>query len=87
MAVKPRINESLQEKANERLDKQMGRAYLIWLVGLFVGALHLKPEKVEYGGLSFTIDSSEKLQGVIYFVCLLSRDDCEDLRCANGGNG
>jgi hypothetical protein len=71
MPVKPRLNESAQEKANERLDKQLARVYLIWLVGLFVGALHLKPEKVEYGGLSFTIDSSEKLQGIIFFVCLL----------------
>jgi hypothetical protein len=70
MPVKPRMNESLQEKANERLDKQIGRAYLVWLVGLFVGALHLKPEKVEYGGLSFTVDSSDKLQGII-FVCLV----------------
>ncbi|WP_454629589.1 hypothetical protein [Bradyrhizobium cenepequi] len=71
MAVKPRINESQQEKANERLDRQVGRAYMVWLVGLFVGALHLKPEKVEYGGISFTIDSSEKLQGIIYVVCLV----------------
>jgi hypothetical protein len=71
MPIKPRINESLQEKATERLDKQVGRVYLVWLVGLFVGALHLKPEKVEYGGISFTIDSSEKLQGIIYCVCLL----------------
>jgi hypothetical protein len=71
MSIKPRINESLQEKVNERFEKQVGRVYLIWLVGLFVGALHLKPEKVEYGGISFTIDSSEKLQGIIYFVCLL----------------
>jgi hypothetical protein len=71
MAVKPRINESLQEKATERLDKQIARAYIIWLVGLFVGAVHLKPEKVEYGGLSFIIDSAEKLQGIIDFVCLL----------------
>jgi hypothetical protein len=71
MTVKPRINESIAEKVNERFDKQIGRAYLIWLVGLFVGALHLKPEKVDYAGISFTIDSSEKLQGIIYFGCLL----------------
>lgn len=71
MPIRPRINEALQEKANERLDKLVGRAYVIWLVGLFVGALHLKPEKVEYGGISFMIDSSEKLQGIVYFVCML----------------
>jgi hypothetical protein len=44
MPVKPRMNQALEEKANDRLDKLTNRAYLLWLVGLFVGALHLKPE-------------------------------------------
>ena len=71
MPVKPRIDEARQDKANERLDKQMARIYLIWLIGIVVGAIHLRPEKVEYGGLSYIIESPEKLQGIIFFGCLV----------------
>jgi hypothetical protein len=44
---------------------------LVWLVGIVVGAIHLRPEKVEIGGLSYIIDSPEKLQGIIYVGCLV----------------
>src|SRR6266436_5307585 len=69
MPVKPRINEARFASLNERLDKQLARIYLIWLVGIVVGAIHLRPEKVEYGGLSYIIESPEKLQGIIFVAC------------------
>jgi hypothetical protein len=70
MAVKPRFNQALEDKANERIDKQISRIYLVWVIGIVMGAIRLKLEKFEYGGLSFTPENSEKLQGIIFLVCI-----------------
>jgi hypothetical protein len=71
MAIKPRFNDSAQEKVSDRLDKQLARVYLIWLVGIIVGAIQLRPEKVEYAGISYVIDSPERLQGIIFVGCVI----------------
>jgi hypothetical protein len=70
VAIKPRYNEAQQEKLNERLDKQLARVYLIWLAGIVVGAIQLRPERVTFSGISYVIDNPEKLQGVIFVGCV-----------------
>ncbi|WP_431014758.1 hypothetical protein [Bradyrhizobium pachyrhizi] len=71
MAVKPRYNAEAEAKANERFEKQIARIYIIWLVGILIGAIHLKPEKFEYGGVSFMIEQADKLQGIAFVVCIV----------------
>jgi hypothetical protein len=71
MAVKPRYNTEAEAKANERFDKQIARIYIIWLVGVLIGAIELKPEKFEYGGVSFMIEHADKLQGIAFVVCVV----------------
>lgn len=71
MALKPRYSDAQVEKLNERTDKQIGRIYLIWLAGIVVGAIQLKPERVTYSGISYAIDNPEKLQGVIFVGCVV----------------
>lgn len=71
MAVKPRFNAEAEAKANERFDKLIARIYIIWLVGILIGAIELKPEKFEYGGVSFVIEHADKLQGIAFVVCVV----------------
>jgi hypothetical protein len=71
MAVKPRFNDTLVDKANERADKQLARIYVVWLLGIIVGAIQLKVEKIEYGGISFVVDQTDTLQGLVYVLCVV----------------
>jgi len=71
MAVKPRLDDDARKTASEFLDKQLRRIYLVWVIGIAAGAIELQLDKVSYAGISFTINSVEKLQGLIYCVVLL----------------
>ncbi|WP_316176355.1 hypothetical protein [Bradyrhizobium sp. SZCCHNRI1073] len=71
MAIKPRFNDAQLDKFNERTDRQVGRIYLIWLAGIVVGAIQLRPDRVTYSGISYVVDSPEKLQGVIFVGCVV----------------
>ena len=50
----------------------MRRIYFIWVIGIAVGIMQIKLDNgVTYQGLSVSIPSAEKLQGLIYCICLL----------------
>ncbi|AMA60065.1 hypothetical protein BCCGELA001_30060 [Bradyrhizobium sp. CCGE-LA001] len=44
---------------------------MVWVLGIAAGAIELQLDKVSYAGISFTINSVEKLQGLIYCVVVL----------------
>lgn len=71
MGVRPPNNERMAEHANDRLDRMLGRLYTIWVVAIIFGALNLRLEKVQAGGLEFTLKDPDVVQGVLFVACLL----------------
>jgi hypothetical protein len=70
MAVRLSSDKDIRTKIGERLDKFVGRIYLLWLLGVFVGVLKLKPEKVSINSIEFTISNADALQGLIFVGCI-----------------
>ncbi|MBB4379383.1 hypothetical protein [Bradyrhizobium sp. SBR1B] len=71
MAVKPRLDADARKAASEFFDKQVRRIYLVWVLGIAAGAIEVQLDKVSYAGISFSINSVAKLQGLIYCVVVL----------------
>ncbi|MGY4365274.1 hypothetical protein ACVW1A_001339 [Bradyrhizobium sp. LB1.3] len=72
MAVKPRLNLDAYKAANEFIEKQLRRIYFVWAIGIAVGVVQVKLDSgISYQGVSVAIPSAEKLQGLIYCICLL----------------
>jgi hypothetical protein len=71
MSVRPPIDRDLSIVLEEKLDRMLGRLYLLWLAGILIGAVKLKPEKLSVGGIEYTIQNPEVLQGIIFVGCIL----------------
>jgi len=71
MAVKPRLDLEAQKTSNEFFEKQVRRIYLVWVIGIAAGAIEVQLDKVSLAGISFSVNSAEKLQGLIYCICVL----------------
>jgi hypothetical protein len=71
MGVRPPLNPDRAEKHEERFEKQIARIYVLWLIGILVGAIHLRPDMIQIGGIRYIIDNPEVLQGVIFVACIL----------------
>lgn len=71
MAVKPRLDLEARKTASDFFDKQIRRIYLVWVLGIAAGAIEVQLDKVSFAGISFSVNSAEKLQGLIYCICLL----------------
>jgi|SRR5882724_1330322 len=69
MGVRPNINQKMIDTANERWDKAIGRIYGLWLVGVMIGAVHIKMEKFGAAGFEFTIEKPEAVQGMMFLTC------------------
>ena len=70
MSIRPPINQEATDKLNDRGEKLISRAYLIWLFGVGVGLIKLKANKVSFNGLEYTIENPEALQGIIFIACI-----------------
>ena len=66
MAIRPSSDKDAAKIANERLDRFLGRAYLLWLFGIAVGLVKLKADKVTFSGIEYTIENPEVIQGLIF---------------------
>jgi hypothetical protein len=51
MGVKPPLDPELQTKTSERLLRMVARVYMLWLLGIVVGAVRLRPENFQFGGV------------------------------------
>jgi hypothetical protein len=71
MAVKPRLDLEARKTTNEFFEKQFRRIYLVWVIGIAAGAIEIQLDKVSFAGIAFALNSAEKLQGLIYCICVL----------------
>jgi hypothetical protein len=62
MGVRPPRNSEQQKSFNAFGERMMGRIYLLWLVGIFIGALSLRIQKYSVGGFEFSIENQDILQ-------------------------
>jgi hypothetical protein len=71
MALRPSFDKDAAKQINDRLDKLIGRAYILWLFGVAAGLIRLKAEKLSFSGVEYTIANPEVIQGLIFVACLL----------------
>ncbi|GLQ78492.1 hypothetical protein GCM10007881_20080 [Mesorhizobium huakuii] len=71
MAVPSHYDRAAVADLNARGDKLLGRIYEIWLLGVFVNALGLRPSNISADGVSFNLSHPEIITGLIYIGCLL----------------
>jgi hypothetical protein len=71
MGVRLITDKDAHSKFNERILKQVGRLYILWLAGILVGVVKLRPEHIELGGVKYQITNPEALEGIIFFGCIL----------------
>jgi hypothetical protein len=71
MGVKPRLDPEIQTQTSERFLKQVGRVYMLWLFGIVVGAVRLRPENFQFGGVAYVIENPDVLQGLIFVGCIV----------------
>jgi len=66
MGLRQVSNPEITKTINRLGDKLLARIYVLWLIGIFVGALHLKLEKYSVAGIEFKIEQQGLLQGLIF---------------------
>ena len=71
MGVRPHTDIESRRRAVDKLERQLARAYLVWLIGIIVGAIQLRPEKVEVGGIAYIVENPDVLQGIIFVACFV----------------
>ena len=57
--------EEQARAASIRVRKRFGRIYLLWLLGLAIGAVKLKFQNVSVLGASFSIDNPSVIEGFV----------------------
>jgi hypothetical protein len=53
-----------------KIERRLGKIYSLWIAGLAVGAIGLKPDKANLAGVTFAIEHPEAIQGFLFFGCL-----------------
>jgi hypothetical protein len=71
MTVRPPISSAASEKFEALGERMVGRAYLLWLLGVGIGIVKLKAEKFSFSGVAYTIENPEAIQGLIFIGCIL----------------
>jgi hypothetical protein len=71
MSLRLPYDKSAIDTMNERGDKLLGRAYLLWLFGVGAGLIKLKANKFSFSGVEYSIDNSEVIQGLLFVACVL----------------
>jgi hypothetical protein len=70
MAVRRPASAEEAERVRDYIDHNLGRIYLLWLLGILVGALRLQPSGLSMGGFSFTVQNASIVEGVIFLGCI-----------------
>lgn len=70
MALRPQINLEASRKVLDRIGKLLGRVYVLWLLGIAIGALKLRPTAINVGGATFSLEKPELIEGMLYIGCL-----------------
>jgi hypothetical protein len=56
-------------RVSERLGKLQTRMYVLWALGISVGALELKPTSFSVLGASFVLAKPELIEGMLFLGC------------------
>jgi hypothetical protein len=72
MATRRGVRLETVKEASERIYKNITRSYVLWTIGLVIGAVGLRPASVNAAGLSMTFEKPEIVQGIVYLACLLN---------------
>jgi hypothetical protein len=72
MSVRGSFDWQESEKQDEWFQQQIKRIYFLWLCGIAVGALKLKPASISAAGVSYSIQNSDAIQGLVFIGCLLA---------------
>ena len=70
MALRPVFDKEGFDRAYQRVVKLVGRAYVIWLLGIAVGALELKATSFSLIGANFILAKPELIEGILYVGCV-----------------
>jgi hypothetical protein len=70
MPVRKPRNAEAAAKTSERLWKIQSRIYVLWVLGIAVGALQLKPTSFNVIGATFTLEKPELIEGLLFVGCL-----------------
>lgn len=71
VAVRRTYFDDRSVKIFSTLNKQIQKIWLLWVIGILIGAIGIKPTGFSSAGVSFTFDHPEAIQGVIFLACLL----------------
>lgn len=70
MAARRPVRAGDVDKIIDDTHAKIGRIYLLWLLGIVMGAFRLQPTGVSMAGFSFTMQNAAILEGVIFLGCL-----------------
>lgn len=70
MPIRPPKDVEEAKQFRQRAGKLVGRIYLLWMLGIAIGAVQLKVQAVGALGLSFAIGKPELLEGMLFLGCL-----------------
>lgn len=63
-------NDVEAEKTRKRLSKIESRIYVLWILGVAVGALQLKPTSFNVVGATFALEKPELIEGLLFAGCI-----------------
>jgi hypothetical protein len=70
MAIRPPTDKERVKNFEAWAEKQIGRAYFLWLGGLMLEALAVHANKVTFGGIEVSLNRPEALPGLLYAAVL-----------------
>src|ERR1700676_4184492 len=70
VAVKKPRNAEAAAKISERIWKIESRIYILWILGIAVGALQLRPTSFSVIGATFLLEKPELIEGLLFAGCL-----------------
>src|SRR5262245_9778596 len=68
MAIRRIRDPAAFDKLMDKVDRFVHRIYLLWVGGLIVGAIKLKPVSISIAGASFTLERPEAISGMIFLL-------------------
>jgi hypothetical protein len=71
MAIKAPTDKEAEGRFNELAIKHLARVYALWLAGIAIGVVQIRPENIDIGGVKYHIGNPEVIQGVVFFACIL----------------
>lgn len=70
MAARRPVKVGEAERIFEDIQKNIGKIYLLWLLGIVAGAVRLKLSAISFGGVTFGMENPDVVEGVIFLACI-----------------